>query len=159
MMNAHPPAPSSTLAGRIAQAGRDRPFLMKVMRFGLVGVVNTGIDLGVFLLAYNVVGLPLILANVTSWFVAVSCSYVMNSSFTFAAETGGKLTPRDYATFLFSGIAGVVGNTATLVIASYWLPVLYAKLLSIIASFIINFTMSHFIVFRPRKAERTGDEI
>ena len=37
-----------------------------------------------------------------------------------------------------------------LVVASYWMPVLAAKLLAILASFVVNFSLSHFVVFRAR---------
>jgi putative flippase GtrA len=47
----------------------------------------------------------------------------------------------------------MVGSTATLVALSYVLPVLVAKLLSILVSFVINFSLSHFVVFRKRKPE------
>ena len=57
---------------------------------------------------------------------------------------------RDYGTFVASGIAGVVTNTTVLVIGAYWMPVLAAKLLAIAASFLVNFSLSHFVVFRPR---------
>jgi putative flippase GtrA len=42
-------------------------------------------------------------------------------------------------------------------VASYWLPVLAAKLLAIAASFVVNFSLSHFVVFRTRErpAERS----
>jgi putative flippase GtrA len=58
-----------------------------------------------------------------------------------------------------SGVAGVIANTATLVVASYWMPVLAAKLLAIAASFAVNFSLSHFVVFRARepRAERSAE--
>jgi putative flippase GtrA len=99
-----------------------------------------------------VFGLPLIAANVLSWLVAVSCSYVMNSFITFAHESGRKLSWRAYGTFVASGIAGVIANTTTLVVAAHWMPVIAAKLLAIIASFLVNFSLSHFVVFRPHAA-------
>jgi putative flippase GtrA len=37
-----------------------------------------------------------------------------------------------------------------LVVASYWMPVLAAKLVAIAASFAVNFSLSHFVVFRRR---------
>ena len=86
-----------------------------------------------------------------AWLVAVSGSYVMNSFITFAAESGRQLRLRDYGTFVASGIAGVVANTTVLVVASYWMPVLAAKLLAIAASFLVNFSLSHFVVFRSRE--------
>ena len=60
---------------------------------------------------------------------------------------------RAYGTFVASGIAGVLANTTTLVVTSYWVPVLAAKLLAIAVSFAVNFSLSHFVVFRARTGE------
>jgi putative flippase GtrA len=90
-------------------------------------------------------------ANVLAWLVAVSFSYAMNSIFTFGPESGRTLRWRDYATFAASGVAGMVASTATLFALSYVLPVLVAKLLSIAVSFAVNFSLSHFVVFRVRR--------
>ena len=139
------------LYARLAQAWRDRAVSLKAISFALVGVVNTLIDLGIFLIGYNVLGLPLVPANVLAWLVAVSGSYAMNSHTTFAAESGGKLRWRSYGTFVASGVAGVIANTAVLVGASYWIPVLAAKLLAIVVSFAVNFSLSHFVVFRTNR--------
>lgn len=140
------------LVDRLVAALRARAMLLKAMSFAAVGVVNTLIDLGVFLLALGYLTSSLVVSNVMAWFVAVSASYVMNSFVTFAAESGRKLTSRAYLTFLASGVAGVIANTATLVVAAQMLPVLGAKLLAIAVSFLVNFSLSHFVVFRRRPA-------
>ena len=144
------PAPLDRLQRRLSQAWRERAVTLKAASFAVIGVVNTLIDLGVFLAAYNVFALPLIPANVLAWLVAVSGSYVMKSHITFAAESGRQLRWRAYGAFVASGVAGVIANTMTLVIASYWIPVLAAKLIAIAASFVVNFSLSHFVVFRKR---------
>jgi len=136
---------------RLVQAWRTRGVTLKAASFAMVGVVNTFIDLGIFLAAYNLLQLPLIPANVLAWLVAVSGSYVMNSFITFAAESGRQLRWRAYGAFVASGVAGVITNTAILVVASYWLPVLAAKLLAIAVSFVVNFSLSHFVVFKTRE--------
>jgi putative flippase GtrA len=145
------PPPLDRLQRRLMQAWQTRGVTLKAASFAMVGVVNTFIDLGIFLTAYNVLKLPLIPANVLAWLVAVSCSYVMNSFITFAAESGRRLRWRAYGAFVASGVAGVITNTTILVVASYWLPVLAAKLLAIVASFFVNFSLSHFVVFRTRE--------
>jgi putative flippase GtrA len=145
------PSPFDRLRHRLAQAWQTRGVKLKAASFAMVGVVNTFIDLGVFLTAYNVFKLPLIPANVLAWLVAVSGSYAMNSFTTFAAESGRRLQWRAYGAFVASGVAGVITNTTILVVASYWLPVLAAKLLAIVASFAVNFSLSHFVVFRTRE--------
>jgi putative flippase GtrA len=153
------PPPLERILHRLAQAWQDRAVSLKAASFAVVGVVNTLVDLGIFLIAYNVFGLALIPANVLAWLIAVSGSYVMNSFITFAAESGRQLRWRDYGAFVASGVAGVIANTTTLVVASYWMPVLAAKLLAIAASFVVNFSLSHFVVFRTRErqAERSAD--
>jgi putative flippase GtrA len=138
------------LYSRLAQAWQDRAVSLKALSFALVGVVNTLIDLGIFFIAYSWLGLALVPANILAWIVAVSASYVMNSFITFAAESGRQLRWRSYGTFVASGVAGVIANTAVLVVASFWIPVLAAKLLAILASFAVNFSLSHFVVFRAR---------
>jgi putative flippase GtrA len=146
-----PPPPLDRLQRRLRQAWQTRGVTLKAASFAMVGVVNTFIDLGIFLAAYNVLKLPLIPANVLAWLLAVSGSYVMNSFITFAAESGRQLRWRAYGAFVVSGVAGVITNTAILVVASYWLPVLAAKLLAIAVSFVVNFSLSHFVVFRTRE--------
>jgi putative flippase GtrA len=140
---------------RLLSAWHRRAVGLKALSFACIGVVNTLIDLAVFFTAYNVFGFALIPANVLAWLVAVSASYVMNSFITFARESGRKLRWRDYATFLASGIAGVIANTTALVIASYFVSVLTAKLLAILVSFLVNFSLSHLVVF-PRR-NQAGD--
>jgi len=90
-------------------------------------------------------------ANVAAWAVAVSGSYVMNSFITFAAESGRRLRWLDYGTFAASGILGVIASTAVLLAATDFMPVLPAKGCAILTAFAVNFSMSHFVVFRPRR--------
>lgn len=160
---------------RLLVAWRNRAVSLKAIAFGLVGVVNTVVDYCTFLIARAAFGssaaalaafaslssfcecgngtmFSLIAANTISWMVAVTGSYVMNSFVTFAAETGGKLRWRAYFTFVFSGVAGWVANTATLLILAevLLLPILLAKAVAILVSFIVNFSLSHFVVFRAR---------
>jgi putative flippase GtrA len=149
--------------------------LRKAVSFALIGVINVAVDTSVFLLVYmyltshdaaqQMLGalagwcacaseetFGLVTANTISWAVAVSGSYVMNTFITFAAESGRRLSWRHYATFVASGILGAIANTAALVAAAQVMPVLAAKGCAILTAFAVNFSMSHFLVFRPRAA-------
>lgn len=171
---------ASTLMG----LWRYRALSRKATLFALIGVVNTAIDYAFFLVARDALqrspgalawfgsvvegcgcGSPatilLIAANMMSWSVAVSASYIMNSSITFAAESGRQLRWRAYLTFVIAGIAGLIANTTALVFAAQILalPVWFSKGLAILASFVVNFTLSHFYIFRVRNrpAADSGD--
>ena len=145
------PAPLQNLIDRLTVAWHERAVALKAISFALVGVVNTAIDFSVFWTAAHFLGWPLVPANVLAWLVAVSFSYAMNSLITFGPESGRILRLRDYATFAASGVAGMVSSTATLFALSYVMPVLAAKLISIAVSFAVNFSLSHFVVFRTRR--------
>lgn len=167
-----------TLQLRLADGWRSRALSLKAISFALVGVVNTLVDYSVFLAARatlhtapqvlalfdtlstacscaSTTTISLIAANIVSWIVAISGSYVMNSSITFAAESGRKLRWGSYLTFIASGILGWLANTATLVFAAQVLlfPVWLAKAVAILSSFIVNFSLSHFVVFRVHPAK------
>jgi len=139
---------------RILAALRRRRWMIKAMSFASIGVVNSIVDFSLFLLALRYLTTSLVAANIMSWCIAVTGSYVMNSFITFAAESGRQLTWRRYATFAASQLLGLVASTSTLVAAALVLPVLFAKLLAIGAAFLVNFSMSHFVVFRNRAPAR-----
>jgi putative flippase GtrA len=164
------------ISQRATRTWQERGVLIKAMSFAAIGVVNTLIDACVFFLGYAALGsstgfvgilgqmadacgcagvgtVRLIVANTFSWLVAVSCSYVMNSFVTFAAESGRKLRWRDYLTFAASGVAGLIANTTVLVLAAQAMPVWAAKGLAILASFVVNFSLSHFVVFRTKPTQ------
>ena len=147
--------------------------MRKAVSFAFIGVLNVSIDAAIFFLIYSYVSptsialrlfgafvelckcsslssLALVFANIMGWLVAVSFSYIMNTKITFAAESGGRLRWRDYGTFVASGLLGVITNTAVLVIAAKFIPVLAAKGCAIFVAFFVNFSMSHFVVFRAR---------
>ena len=140
----------SQLARRALDAWHQRAIVLKALSFAVVGVVNSAVDFGVFSFAYYYLALSIVAANVLAWVVAVTGSYVMNSLTTFARESRRVLTLKAYASFAASQIAGLVANTATVVIASYFMPVLIGKVLAIGVSFLVNFSLSHFVVFRKR---------
>jgi len=144
------PAPLRNIVDRLTVAWHERAIALKAISFAFVGVINTVIDFSVFWTAATYLQWPLVPANVLAWLVAVSFSYAMNSFTTFGPESGGVLRWRDYGTFIASGVAGMVASTTTLLLLSYVLPVLAAKLISILVSFVVNFSLSHFVVFKAR---------
>jgi putative flippase GtrA len=148
--------PAKSLRDRLILAWRERTILLKAVSFAFVGVVNSLIDFGVFSFCYYALGLPIIAANSMAWVVAVTGSYVMNSTITFAAESGRRLHMRGYFGFALSQVMGFLGNTATVwcLVELDAVPAWAAKVVAIGVSFVINFSLSHFLVFRaPRPRE------
>jgi putative flippase GtrA len=145
------PVSHNNLFERVRTVLLDRALFLKAVSFAGVGVVNTLVDFGLFSLFHLYLGWSIVVANVTAWIIAVTGSYVMNSLFTFAAESQGKLRLKSYGSFLAAQLAGLFADTATVVIASYFMPVLLGKVLALGASFVVNFSLSHFVIFRAHR--------
>ncbi|MEA2879892.1 MAG: hypothetical protein QOF14_5088 [Hyphomicrobiales bacterium] len=146
------PLPLESLLARVTAAWRERAVALKAVSFALVGLVNTAVDAGIFFLLLGYATSSLVIANVVAWFVANTGSYVMNSLTTFSAETDGKLRLKHYAGFVGSGLVAVTASTVTVVVAAKFMPVWAAKAIAILVSFAVNFTITHFVVFRPRRS-------
>ena len=144
------PLPLENLRTRLTDAWQRRAVSLKALSFATVGLINTAVDATVFFLMLGFVTSSLIVANVSAWLIAVTGSYVMNSFTTFSAETGGRLRLKDYAGFVGSGLVAVIATTTTVVLAANYLPVWAAKGVAILVSFVVNFSITHFVVFRAR---------
>jgi len=145
------PAPQDIFA-RLAKAWHARAVALKALSFGMVGLINSAVDFGVFSFAYYYLGLPIVAANTLAWVIAVTGSYVLNSTITFAAESGRKLGVKRYFGFALSQVAGFIANTATVwcLVELLHIPAWAAKVAAIAVSFAVNFSLSHFVVFKAR---------
>jgi putative flippase GtrA len=137
---------------RLQRAWGERAVALKAVSFGIVGLVNSAVDFAVFSFAYYYLALPIVAANSLAWVVAVTGSYVMNSTITFAAESGRRLGFKRYVGFALSQVAGFLANTATVwcLVELGHIPAWAAKVVAIAVSFAVNFSLSHFVVFKAR---------
>jgi putative flippase GtrA len=152
-----PPGP--TPRERLLRAWHERAIALKAVSFAFVGLVNSAVDFAVFSFCYYYLGLEIVIANTAAWIVAVSGSYVLNSTITFARESGRRLHMSGYVGFALSQVMGFFANTATVwcLVELAGLPAWAGKLAAIFVSFIVNFSLSHFVVFRARKPERGAE--
>src|ERR1044072_3833608 len=164
------PVPLETLRVRVTDAWQRRAVSLKALSFATVGLINTAGDATIFVLMLAFVTSSLIVANVRAWLVAVTGSYVMNSFTTFSAETGGKLRLKDYLGFVASGLVAVSATTVTVLLVDMFLPTwapwtaetrpgnitvatAIAKGVALLVSSVVNFSITHFVVFRARPGE------
>jgi putative flippase GtrA len=146
------PASLRNLLDRLIVAWHERPVALKAISFALVGLVNSVVDFSVFSFGYYYLAWPIVAANAAAWVVAVTGSYILNSTITFANESGRKLSPKSYVSFALSQVAGFFANTGTVwcLVELLHVPAWAAKVAAIAVSFGVNFSLSHFVVFRAR---------
>lgn len=148
------PGPERGRLGRLVALARSEA--PKMLSFGMIGVlnglVNYAVTVGVTLLALAPLGLAasdvaLGAAKALGWAVAVSNSYVLNTWFTFARESGRRFGWGTYLRFVGSGTVGLAVEVASFLVAVRYLPLALAAIVPIGLAFLANFTMTRLVVF------------
>lgn len=133
--------------------------LREKLRFVTVGLINTGLDVGLFAF-FTKVGVQAIAANYASTAVAMSVSYVLNRDFTFRAkgQAGRRRVVIFFAVTLFGlwvlqplVIVAVSALLAHSNIDTYFAS-LGAKLVATGVSLVWNYVMYSRVVFRTTKS-------
>ncbi len=119
----------------------------ELIRFGLVGAINTLLDLGTFVLFHRAFHLAPLLANTLAFGLAVTNSYFMNRRWTFRQHQH-NLSFGHYLRFVAMNTGGLVIGTLAIILLQGVMPVELAKILAAGLTLIFNFTTSKYFVFR-----------
>ena len=156
-------APLQNIIDRLTVAWHERAVALKAASFGMVGVANSAVDFGVFSFCYYYLRLPIIAANTSG--LGCRGDRLLCDEFDHYLRRRVGPAPRRQTLFRFRGVAGrrifrqyrhgvVPGHIA-------YIPAWAAKVAAIGVSFVINFSLSHFVVFsssRQRGRAMTLDD-
>lgn len=121
----------------------------QMVRFGLVGVLNTLLDMGIYALLTRLIFFfenPEV-ANGISYACGVACSLVLNKTFTFKAK--GKITIKQVAVFIAVNLCALLVSSGMIHLYTVWgLTPLPAKVLSLPFSMGVNFIGNKLFVFK-----------
>jgi dolichyl-phosphate beta-glucosyltransferase len=128
----------------------------ELLRFMAVGVVNTGVDIGTYMVLTRgtaTFATAIIAAKFFSFVAATISSFVLNRYWTFGIRTAIKLSEvvRFYATVTISMLA----NVSTMYVLTHWFGIydLIAIVIATGITFMCNFTLSKLWVFKKPAAE------
>lgn len=122
----------------------------QIVRFALVGVVNTGTYYGCYLLLLAC-GLPYVAAHVAAFLLSMTGSFLLNSRFTYRTRP----TWRKFLLFPLTNAANFVITTAGvwLLVGVAGLSSRYAPLLAAAAAIPVTFVVSRAVLLRPENHE------
>lgn len=129
----------------------------KVVRFAVIGGINTLLDFSILLLLSRVFGVPVVVANIISTSVAFVFSFIMNKKYTF--KTSGSNVRRELILFIAVTLFGlwVLQNVVIwlviplLVAFSPQIQLLGAKLVATVVSLVWNYLMYDRVVFTHKE--------
>lgn len=129
-----------------------RPWVgVTLLRYLLVGISSLALDVSLFLLFHQAMGIPLLLANCLSLSIVTLYAFNVQKRFTFEVE--GNAVQR-FGFFVFQiGVAALLNNLLLYLFATTfgWHPVI-AKLVDTAIVFFWNYTFSRIVVFRRAAA-------
>ncbi len=128
-------------SARLSQMGR-------VAKFGIVGVLNTSIDLGLFTVLHFWLGMAPLSANTISYGSGILNSFCLNKFWTFSDRRASRRVPFQFPLFLGLNLAALGLSNLTLWLLDPWLGTFAAKVASIGVTFMWNYISSTVLVFR-----------
>ena len=128
-------------------------FLYKGYKFGIVGILSTVFNYGVFAFLYKIVSIHYILSSIIGYISGLLLGYQLNKNWTFIDQLDkSKSYIVDYITVY--AISLVSSQVFLLFLVEILLiNPLYANILGIALSTVINFFGTNFFVFK--KTEKT----
>ena len=137
----------------------------QIIRYGIVGVLTTAVNLIVYALCTRVFfaaqfeASPELYATVfnwVSWAFAVVFAFFVNRSFVFSDKRRGKIMIWQFGSFVLLRIgSGVVENFTPTLLILLGMNDLWAKVLVSFAVIILNFFFTKFVTFAKKKKPST----
>jgi putative flippase GtrA len=126
-------------------------FLLRAVRFGMVGVSNTAIGLGLIWLAWHGLGWPDLPANLLGYGVGFAWSYALNRRWTFRHDGPVRASVARFALvcgFSYAlNLAVLAAARAAMGPASFW-----PHVLGMVAYTASAFLGSHYYAFHVRRS-------
>jgi len=121
--------------------------LPTIVRFGAVGVLNTLLDVGCFLLLARVFDVPVMVANSISYSIGLTNSFVCNKLWTFGSAPQSVPVGRQFVLFVALNLAGLA-ISSVMVATLQPLGLVIAKLISVPVVFAWNYWTNRRFVYR-----------
>ncbi len=132
---------------------RARQWIGQLGVFGVVGVINTLVDIALFWLLTTAAGILPIPANIVSFSVGAICSFTLNGRVTFWAAGSPEKSGARALRFALTTLVTLVASTASIALFIRFVPPMVAKLLSVGVSFAIGFLLQRNWVFAASRRD------
>ena len=126
----------------------DNPSIKEIFRFLIVGLFSTIVNYLVFLIFLDIIHACYIFANWVGYFTGVALSYLLNSKYTFRAQS--EISPSSLFIYILIYSASLIISTSLLffLVEKLRINPKLANLFVILQSTITNYLGCKFIVFK-----------
>ena len=120
------------------------------LKYGIVGVFGLVVDMGIFYLLHEVLGVNYIISNIISSSLAVVHNFIMNSFITFKVKD--RLLKR-FVSFYLIALVGMAVSSGMLVVMidGFSMDSMVAKMISILLVAVIQYFFNKKLTFRKKR--------
>ena len=113
--------------------------ILQIIKFGIVGVIATFVDVGVLVLLKELLHLDVLVSSAISFCVSVMVNYILSMTFVFKSKNQNKV--REIIIFILLSVGGLFLNQLILWIGVRFTPVYYlvVKLFALVIVPVYNF--------------------
>jgi len=135
-------------------------FLLQFFKFGIVGVSNTAISYGTYVL-FTYLGCPYVLSNIIAFVISVLNSFFWNNRYVFKKHDGESRNPwwTLAKTFLAYGSTGLILSNVFLVllVEKFDINKFIAPILILLITIPLNFIINKFWAFRTKTTKEISE--
>jgi len=114
--------------------------LNQFIKFALVGVINTLVNLAVLYILTDIFGIYYLISAIFAFLIAVTNSFILNKLWTFKESISYKTSSRYIKFVLISVIALVINLIILYILVEYYaIWYIYAQIIGVCSNLIINF--------------------
>jgi putative flippase GtrA len=128
--------------------------IVQIGSYGVVGVINTSVDVGIFWLLTAQLGLAPLIANVLSFCSGALSSFTLNRHWTFRSRHALDRSGLRVARFAVMTLIVLAASTMFLALMLRFMAPMPAKLMSVAMSFLLGFLLQRYWVFAPAPPSR-----
>ncbi len=118
------------------------------IRFTIVGLITTVLDILLFSALTSVAGMKPVAANVGSYSCGIAVSFIFNRNWTFERLRAGTPVGLEALKFVATHAAGLTLSTVLVSLLALFFPAIAAKAISVPIVFVWNYVLARFWVFR-----------
>ncbi|MAK63043.1 MAG: polysaccharide synthesis protein GtrA [Ponticaulis sp.] len=126
-------------------SSEQRKLIFELAGFVVVGLLNTAIGYGTFLVCLLLFGLNPYISNVIGYLLALSVAFILYQRVVFKS---GKLTATSIVSYVVSFLVAFSINQGILYFALKYFPAYLAQLCAMAAYTVVFFLLNKFFTFR-----------
>ena len=124
----------------------------RLIKYGIVGIINTLVDYGVFTLAYQLLGAAPGASQIIGFMCGSVCGYLLNSNFTFR-EGKGRTKGQFFQYVIIDIILALFSGWLMELASGAGINAYLAKIVLTVVIMLLHYVIFKHLVFRIKKEE------